>query len=141
MYLSGGLQAAALVLLGVVPATHFAVALVALTAHGFCNAFHNGSASALIQSIVPKHMQGRVFTLIESLLQGIYPISLLIVGPVVAVIGLRTWFIAGSLIMVCAQLGALAVPAIRHLEARMSRASVGVAGEMAAETAAEVVTG
>ncbi|MBE0636188.1 MFS transporter, partial [Candidatus Bipolaricaulota bacterium] len=119
-YISGAAQAAALVLLGAVPAGLFPVALVALSAHGFFNAFHNGSLSALIQSVVPKHMLGRVGTLMESMLQSIYPISLAVVGPVVAIIGLRTWYVVGALVMVCVQLGALFVPSLRNLEAHMA---------------------
>jgi len=118
LYISGALQAAALVLLGLVPGRLFFVAAAAVTAHGFFNAFHNGSLTSLIQAAVPKHMQGRVFTLMESLLQSIYPISLAAVGPVVAVIGIRAWYVGGSLIMVFAQAGALLLPAIRHLEAQ-----------------------
>jgi len=121
LYISGVLQAAAVVSLGLVPAGLFPIALVALSAHGLFNAFHNGSYSALLQSIVPKHMQGRVFTLMESVVQSIYPISLAIVGPVVAVIGLRTWYVAGGLVLVCLQIVALLAPSIRNLEANMSK--------------------
>jgi len=116
MYVGGGLQGLAILLLGVTPSHLFPVALGAMVANGILNAFYNGATAPIVQTVVPADMQGRVFTLINSICQGVYPISLLITGSLVGLIGLRTWYIAGGLIVFVVCLAALSVPAIAHLE-------------------------
>ena len=77
----------------------------------------------MIQTTVPPDMQGRVFTLLTSICQGVYPISLAILGPVVGLIGLRTWYVGGGIIVFVVCIAALFVPSIAHLEARLTRAA------------------
>ena len=121
MYVGGGLQGLALVLLGATPSDLFPLAVVAMGANGLLNAFYNGPIYAVIQAAVPPDMQGRVFTLLTSICQGVYPISLMILGPAVGLIGLRTWYIGGGLLVFVACMGALCVPSIAHLEERIAR--------------------
>jgi DHA3 family macrolide efflux protein-like MFS transporter len=121
MYVGGGLQGLALALLGAIPSNWFPVAVAAMGANGLLNSFYNGPISAVIQATVPPEMQGRVFTLLTSICQGVYPISLLILGPVVELIGLRTWYIGGGLLVFVGCMGALLVPSIAHLEERIAR--------------------
>ncbi len=121
MYVGGGLQGLALALLGAVPSNWFPVAVAAMGANGLLNSFYNGPISAVIQATVPPEMQGRVFTLLTSICQGVYPISLLILGPTVELIGLRMWYIGGGLLVFVVCMGALLVPSIAHLEERLAR--------------------
>jgi DHA3 family macrolide efflux protein-like MFS transporter len=122
MYVGGGLQGLAIVLLGATPSSLFPLAVVAMTANGLLNALYNGAVAPVIQTTVPPDMQGRVFTLITSLCQGVYPISLAIMGPVVGLIGMRTWYVGGGLLICVVCFSALLIPSIAHLEARLARA-------------------
>lgn len=122
MYLGGGLQGLAICLLGITPSHLFPVAVAMMGANGLLNAFYNGATAPVIQTTVPPDMQGRVFTLVTSICQGVYPISLAIVGPVVGLIGLRSWYIGGGLIVLVVCLGALFIPSIAHLEERIREA-------------------
>jgi len=120
MYIGGGLQGLALALLGAVPSNLFPVAIVAMGANGFLNAWYNGATAPVIQTVVPPDMQGRVFTLINSVCQGVYPISLAVLGPVVGLIGMRSWYVGGGLLVFVVCMVALFVPSIAHLEARIA---------------------
>jgi len=122
MYVGGGLQGLALVVLGVVPSNLFVVAIAAMGANGFLNAWYNGATAPVIQTVVPADMQGRVFTLLTSICQGVYPISLIVLDPVVRLIGLRTWYVGGGLLVFLVCAAALFVPSIAHLEERTAGA-------------------
>jgi DHA3 family macrolide efflux protein-like MFS transporter len=120
MYIGGGLQGLALALLGVIPSNLFVVAIAAMGANGLLNAWYNGATAPVIQTVVPPDMQGRVFTLLTSICQGVYPISLAILGPVVDLIGLRSWYVGGGLLVFLVCMAALLVPSIAHLEERIA---------------------
>ena len=119
MYVGGALGGLALALLGVIPSNLFPIAVVAMGANGLFNAWYNGATAPLLQTVVPPDMQGRVDTLLTSICQGVYPISLAILGPVVNVIGLRTWYVGGGLLMFVVCVMALFVPSIANLEERL----------------------
>jgi len=120
MYIGGGLQGLAIVLVGATPSNLFPLAVAAMGANGILNALYNGAIAPVVQTAVPPDMQGRVFTFITSICQGVYPISLAIMGPVVGVIGLRSWYIGGGIIVFAVCLLALAIPSIAHLEERIA---------------------
>lgn len=120
MYVGGGLQGLALVLLGVVPSNLFFVAVAAMGANGFLNAWYNGAIAPVIQTVAPPDMQGRVFTLLTSICQGVYPLSLAILGPVVGLIGLRSWYVGGGILVSLVCIAALFIPSIAHLEERIA---------------------
>lgn len=122
MYVGGGLQGLALVLLGAIPSNLFPIAVVAMGANGLLNAWYNGATAPILQTVVPRDMQGRVFTLLASICQGVYPISLAILGPVVQCIGLRSWYVGGGLLVFVVCIAALFVPSIAHLEERTALA-------------------
>lgn len=121
VYVGGGLQGLALVLLGAVPSHLFPVAVAAMGANGLLNAFYNGPILPIIQSTAPPDMQGRVLTLFTSICQGIYPVSLLILGPVAELIGIRSWYIGGGLLVFIVCMAALFVPSIANLEKRIKQ--------------------
>ncbi len=107
--------------LGATPSHLFPVAVAAMVANGLLNALYNGPMVALAQAVVPAGMQGRVFTLMNSVAQGVYPISLAVVGPVVGWIGIRSWYIGGGVIVFAVCMLALFIPSIAHLEETLSR--------------------
>lgn len=102
--------------IGLVPAHWFGPAVAAMFCTGVMNPIVNGPITAIMQSLVPPEMQGRVFTVIQSLAAAMSPLGLVIAGPVADALGVQTWFLIGG--VVCALLGAGAffVPAIVHLE-------------------------
>jgi DHA3 family macrolide efflux protein-like MFS transporter len=62
-------------------------------------AMFRASITAILQSVVAKDMQGRVFSLQFSLGGLMNPLALAIAGPVADAIGLRTiWYVAGAVI-------------------------------------------
>ena len=103
------------------PSGLFPIAVAAMVDNGFLNALYNGPITALAQVAVPVHMQGRVFTLLYSICQGVYPISLAILGPVVGLIGLRAWYIGGGLPVFAVCTVALFVPSIARLEKQIAQ--------------------
>ncbi|UCC17520.1 MAG: MFS transporter [Dehalococcoidales bacterium] len=71
----------------------FFLALVLRLISGLMGAMLNAPLGAILQSVVAKEMQGRVFALRNSLIGIMMPLSLAIAGPVADVIGLRTiWY-------------------------------------------------
>lgn len=90
--------------LGVTPETMFFVALAAVFLAGFMLAW-NGVVFAVLQATVLPEMQGRVFTLINSLVSGISPLSLAVAGPLADQLGIRFWYVLGG--VVCIILGSV----------------------------------
>jgi DHA3 family macrolide efflux protein-like MFS transporter len=104
------------ILVGLTPATAFWLAVVGHLVAGFMNPMVNGPLFALLQTTVAPEMQGRVFTVINSLCSAMMPLSLAIAGPVADVVGVRPWFVMGGVLCVLTGLGACFVPVIVDLE-------------------------
>lgn len=112
-----GLATAAL---GSAPAGLLAAALAASAATGLMTPITNGSYGAMLQSVIPPELQGRVFALVMSAAMAIAPAGLLVAGPAADVVGVRAWFwLAG---LVCAGMGAagFAIPAVMRIEEQKS---------------------
>jgi MFS transporter, DHA3 family, macrolide efflux protein len=60
---------------------------------GFGNAFTGAPMEAILQSTVPRDMQGRVFTVLSSICTAAIPIGLAIVGPIADVTGVRAIYL------------------------------------------------
>jgi DHA3 family macrolide efflux protein-like MFS transporter len=116
-----------LAVIGVTPSTGFPLAAGAMFFAWFMNPIANGALIAVLQSIVPAGMQGRVFTLLQSAAGVMIPLGLTIAGPLADALGVRTWFLIGGLGMAVLGAGALFVPAIRRLD-DVARSSVSGAG-------------
>ncbi len=83
------------------PANLLPLAIAGFFFGSMMNAITNGSAFALLQTIVKPDLQGRVFTVVMSIAGAISPLSLAIGGPIADWLGVRPlYFIAaGSLIL------------------------------------------
>jgi MFS transporter, DHA3 family, macrolide efflux protein len=92
----------------------FAVAGMALV--GIMNAFANGPFFAVLQSIIPPEMQGRVFTVLMSVSMAAAPIGLVLAGPLADNFGVQFWYILSALLCGGIVLWILLSPAILHLE-------------------------
>ena len=101
---------------GLLPPGWFYVALALFLFAGLMNPIANSPFMALVQSTVEPGMQGRVFSLMSSMAQGMAPLSLLLAGPLADLFGVRFWYLVGGGGMVLLGLAATAVPAIMGLE-------------------------
>lgn len=78
-------------LVGWVAPDGFNLALVGMLLAGIMVPITNGSLGAIFQTAVDPAMQGRVFTLIGSLANGMAPIGLIFAGPLADRVGIQTW--------------------------------------------------
>ncbi len=109
---------AAILGVGLLPSGALYVALGLFLLAGLANPIANGPLMAILQSRVAPEMQGRVFSLLSSLVTAISPLSLAVAGPLADLIGVSPMYtIAGAGILVLGLL-ALASPAVRDVEAR-----------------------
>lgn len=106
----------ALFSLGLLPAWAFQWAVGLLFVCGFMVPFVDGPLMALLQGSIAPEMQGRVFSLIGSLLWVTSPFSLAIAGPVSDALGLQVWYLAGGGLCVASAIVGLSLPLIRHVE-------------------------
>jgi DHA3 family macrolide efflux protein-like MFS transporter len=110
------LNGVGLTVVGLAPASAFPLAVGGMLFAWFMNPIANGSLFAMLQTIVPAEMQGRVFTLLNSAAGLMAPLGLAIAGPLGDVLGVRVWFLIAGLAMTVLGIGALFVPAIVSLD-------------------------
>ena len=110
-------------LIGIAPSNAFGLALLGMVTVGIMNAFANGPFFAILQSIVPTEIQGRVFTTLMSVSMGMAPIGLAIAGPLADWFGVQLWFILGALICGLMAIWIVLSPALLNLEASMAPAA------------------
>jgi len=103
-------------IVGFLPSSALLIALGPLFIVGVMNPLANGPLQALIQSTVSPDMQGRVFTLLGSLVTAMSPLSLAMAGPIADVLGIQFWYIAGGLIMIAIGVIALFIPHVINIE-------------------------
>ena len=104
-------------LMGLAPASAFGLAVAGGFVVGFMQPICNGPLLATVQASVAPELQGRVFTVINSLVTAMSPLGLAIAGPVVDALGTQVWFLLGGVACVLMGVGSFFVPAIVHLEA------------------------
>ena len=90
-------QGFCIAVVGWTPAHALWLALAALGVSGLMNPIVNGLFFALLQTVVPNEVQGRVFTLAMSASAAMSPLGLAIAGPVADRLGVRIWFVVGGL--------------------------------------------
>jgi MFS family permease len=71
---------------------------------------------AAVQAAVAPEMQGRVFTLIQTMAMAMSPIGLIIAGPIADKLGVQTWFIIGGVVTIGMGVIGVFIPAIMHFE-------------------------
>jgi DHA3 family macrolide efflux protein-like MFS transporter len=71
--------------------------LAMLAVFGVTNAFVNGPLIAVLQSVIARDVQGRIFALLGSISQGMIPLGLAVAGPLADAIGVRTVFLIGGI--------------------------------------------
>ena len=103
-------------LIGFTAPNAFALAIAGMALIGVMNTFANGPFFAILQSIVPAKMQGRVFTVLMSISMAATPVGLALAGPLADRLGVQLWYRLGA--GVCFFMVAWIVfsPQILHLE-------------------------
>jgi DHA3 family macrolide efflux protein-like MFS transporter len=104
-------------LLGLVPAHLFWLAIVFTFFVGLTIALTDGPLLAIVQAAVAPEMQGRVMTLLGSIAKLMAPLGLLIAGPAADLIGVRVWFLAAGIVALMLGLGGFFVPSLLQIEA------------------------
>jgi DHA3 family macrolide efflux protein-like MFS transporter len=87
---------------GVTPANAFMLAAAAFFVTGMANVMLNGSANAMLQSIIKPDMQGRVFALLTAVSSACGPLGIMVAAPVVEKYGLQPWLIGVGVISLLA---------------------------------------
>jgi len=109
-------MAAGCLVMGLLPPSAFAIAVGTMLYLGIISPIVNGPLLAAVQAAVAPEMQGRVFTLIQSMAGGMSPIGLIIAGPVADKIGVQAWFIIGGIVTALMGISSFFVPAIMRFE-------------------------
>ncbi len=124
--------------IGVAPATALWLAVAGNFVAGFMNPITNGPMFAILQTTVAPEMQGRVFTLMNSLCMAASPLGLAVAGPLADRIGIQPWFVVGGAVCVLMGVGSLFVPDLTRLEE--SRERHRMPGELQGSPLTEITT-
>ena len=84
-------------LIALAPSNHFMLAVFGMSLAGFMNPIANGPIFAIMQAYVEPEMQGRVFSLLESMVSAMMPISMVVAAPVAELVGIRGWLVFGAI--------------------------------------------
>jgi DHA3 family macrolide efflux protein-like MFS transporter len=104
------------VIFGLVPATAFGIALVVMFLRTLMVPIIRGPIVAIFQSSTPPEMQGRLFTVLMSVISVMAPLGLAIGGPLADAFGVRLLFILGGAGMVLMALIWVFTPTVLYLE-------------------------
>ncbi len=85
-----------LITFGLLPPTAFFVAIGVMIFTAIMVVITNGPLSALMKDKIPPEMQGRVFTVMSSMITATVPIGLVIAAPIAETIGIGAWFVIGG---------------------------------------------
>ncbi len=103
-------------LIAIAPADGYWLAVAGMAIFGVLNPIANGPFMAIMQSVVAPEMQGRFFTVLNTLSGGMSPLGLLLAGPVADAFGVQIWFLIGALGLLVIGGLFLAIPSLRKLE-------------------------
>jgi DHA3 family macrolide efflux protein-like MFS transporter len=105
-----------LVALGLAPGGWFWMALASVLLIGLSIPLVDGPIMAILQGSVAPEMQGRVFTMMSSLLNLSSPFSLAIAGPVTDWLGITVWYVVAGVLCLLAGSAVFFMPAIVNIE-------------------------
>ncbi len=98
------------------PQNMFFLAVIGMAFTGLMNPITNGPIFSIVQARVAPEMQGRVFTLINSLASAMSPLGMLAAAPVAERFGIRAWFLLGGISCILLAITGLFIPAVVHIE-------------------------
>jgi DHA3 family macrolide efflux protein-like MFS transporter len=103
-------------LIALTPSNMFFMAVVGMSITGFMQPMANGPLFAIMQAHVDPQIQGRVFSMLESMVSAMMPISMLIAAPVAEWIGIRGWLLFGAVGCLVIGLGGFFIPSLMNIE-------------------------
>ena len=108
-------------LVATAPADEFRIAIFGMALSGFMQPVANGPLFAIMQTQVSPEIQGRIFSLLESMVSAMMPISMIIAAPISEKIGIRGWLVLGA--GGCLVIGVLLylIPSVRNIEGRVQK--------------------
>lgn len=106
---------ASIALTAMAPSSLFGAAMAWWVMSGITFAFGNAPLTALLQASIPNHLQGRVLSLMTTIMAFAAPIGLALAGPLGEWIGIRGVFIVAGLLGAVASLAGLFSPSLMAL--------------------------
>ena len=103
-------------LIALAPSDNFILAVFGMALAGFMNPIANGPIFAIMQTYVEPEMQGRVFSLLESMVSAMMPISMVVAAPVAEWVGIRGWLAFGATGCFVIGLAGFFTPSLVHIE-------------------------
>ena len=103
-------------LIALTPSNMFFLAVIGMAISGLMQPMANGPLFAIMQAHVEPEIQGRVFSMLESMVSAMMPISMLIAAPVAEWIGIRGWLLFGAAGCLVIGAGGFFVPALMNIE-------------------------
>ena len=103
-------------LIALAPADGYWIAVVGMAIFGILNPIANGPFMAIMQAVVAPEMQGRFFTVMMTMSQGMVPLGLLLAGPVADAFGVQIWFLIGAIGLLVISAIFFFTPSLRNLE-------------------------
>jgi DHA3 family macrolide efflux protein-like MFS transporter len=103
-------------IVGLIPGWGYTFALAGMFLVGLMNPLVNGPLFAIIQIKVAPEMQGRIFTLVNSIASAMSPLGMVIASPVAEMLGLRSWYVLAGIACILMAAAGLIVPAINTVE-------------------------
>jgi DHA3 family macrolide efflux protein-like MFS transporter len=108
-------------IIAVAKPSEFLWAAAGMGVTGFMMPITNGPISAIMQAHVEPEIQGRVFTMTNSLMSAMIPVSMLVAAPVAEWIGIRGWVALASAGCLVIGITCFCVPELMDVENPLSK--------------------
>ncbi len=102
--------------IGIAPESAFVLAVVGMFLAGTSQPLANGPIFAVMQSTVAPEMQGRVFTLLQSVATAMSPLSLAVAGPISDAVGIQAWYVVAGVACLLMAAVSRSIPALLYIE-------------------------
>jgi DHA3 family macrolide efflux protein-like MFS transporter len=106
----------AMLIVGFTPPSGFWVAAAAAGLTGAMHALITGPILAIIQTVVAPEMQGRILSLVISMVTAMAPISMIIAGPAADAVGVHTLYWVGGVGCTVIGIASFSIRSITHME-------------------------
>jgi DHA3 family macrolide efflux protein-like MFS transporter len=85
--------------IGLLPSWAFLPSVIMFFFSGLMMSVGNGSIFAIMQNMIPPHLQGRIFALVLSGSAAMTPLGLAVGGPLIDTLNVQFWFLIGGCVM------------------------------------------
>jgi MFS transporter, DHA3 family, macrolide efflux protein len=109
----------------------FWFALAGMFIASFLQAFANAPIMAIMQSTIEPSMQGRVFTLSNTVSMAMSPLSLAVAGPIADRVGVPTMYAVSGVACILLAVGCILIPELMNIDQRVAATTAEATPEMA----------